>query len=80
MDEKRARLHQLLDEACDWGLGEFQIKIKEDGEFFVHDIRWKKNPAHLDCQEALENISTFGGIDTIDGEVKILRIIRKIKL
>lgn len=82
MEAKREKLHKALDDACDWGLGEFNIKIKEAGEFFILDVRYKVNPSDIDIMNAVspENRPFFGGIETTDGEVKILKRQRKIKI
>lgn len=82
MDEKRKRLHEALDDACDYGLGEFNIKIKEDGNFFIIDVRWKKNPSDLDVQSAVmpENLPFFGGIETADGDVFVLKRRKAIRI
>lgn len=80
MEEKRKKLHEALDEACEHGLGEFNIKIKEDGDFFILDYRWKRNPSILEIQEAFEHLPSFGGLDKVDGEVTILKQLRRIKI
>ena len=80
--DKRDRLHKALDDACDYGLGEFNIKIKEDGEFFILDIRYKTNPSDLDISDAVspENRPFFGGIEITDGDVRFLKRKRSIKI
>lgn len=79
-DTKRKRLLEELDEAIADGLGEFNIKIKEDGAFFIEYYRWEKNPSQLNCQTALENLPTFGGLESSDGDIIILKHLRKIRI
>jgi len=81
-EEKRARLHQALDEACDHGLGEFNIKIKEDGHFFVDDIRWRRNPLPYEMKNAFEEMlaSGFGNVELIDGAMPVFKQSRKIRI
>lgn len=80
--EQRDRLYRVVGEACDHGYGEINIKILDDGEFFIIDSRWKKNPSILDIQQATEGAEhlQFGGIEVTDGQVMILKRYKKIKI
>ena len=82
MEAKRELLHKFLDDACDYGFGEFNIKIKEDEHFFILDVRYHRNPSDIDIGNAVapENRPEFGGIELTDGDVTVLKRQKKIKI
>jgi len=80
--EKQKRLLEIIKEVEDHGIGEVKITLKEDGVWIIRAEKWTEEPSEVCISFAIETIKGwgFGGIEIRDGEYKLLKQGKTIKI
>lgn len=79
--EKKEALLSKVSESVENGADELSIKILRDG-FLITETRVVQNPTRSQIEDAVGNtvLYEFGGIEVHQGQCRILRLTRKIKI